>query len=102
MLAEPTEAQLKKIADEKAKAIADQEVIQGEFDSDVAGLLNEFNNGIGSGSRQGSCLPDEEFSVLGKRFVLPVSQACPYLALLRYAVIAMAYLGAARLVSSAI
>ena len=102
MLAGPTEADLKKIADQKAKAIADQAVIQGEFDSDVAGLMNQFNNGVGGGSRQGSCLPDEEFTVMGKRFVLPISKACPYLALLRYAVIAMAYLGAARIVSRAI
>jgi len=102
MLAEPTAADLKKIADQKAQAIADQQVIQQEFDSDVAGLMNQFNSGVGSGSRQGSCLPDEEFTVMGKSFVLPISKACPYLALLRYAVIAMAYLGAARIVSRAI
>lgn len=102
MLAGPTEADLKKLADQKAKAIADQEVIQQEFSTDVAGLMSDFNQGVGSGSRQGSCLPDEEFTVMGKRFVLPISKACPYLALLRYAVIAMAYLGAARIVSRAI
>ncbi|PNG06679.1 hypothetical protein CXL00_07060 [Stutzerimonas stutzeri] len=102
MLAGPTEADLKKLADQKAKAIADQEVIQQEFSTDVAGLMSDFNQGVGSGSRQGSCMPDEEFTVMGKRFVLPISKACPYLALLRYAVIAMAYLGAARIVSRAI
>lgn len=102
MLAEPTAADLKKIADQKAQAIADQQVIQQEFDSDVAGLMNQFNSGVSSGSRQGACLPDEQFTVMGKSFALPISKACPYLALLRYAVIAMAYLGAARILSRAI
>lgn len=99
LMAEPTDQERSemqgKIDAQKSAMQANQEAM----DSKVNDLLSGFKSastGVGSGG--GKCLPDIKFSVLGHSLTLPFSKACDALSFLRYAVLAAAYLFAARVV----
>lgn len=72
---------------------------QEAMDSKVSDLLSGFKSAsTGAGSGGGKCLPDIKFSVFGHSLTLAFSSACDALSFLRYAVLAAAYLFAARVV----
>ncbi|HCF7371494.1 TPA: attachment protein [Pseudomonas aeruginosa] len=95
----PTDKEKKDLQDlidqQQKKIDAEQQAL----DSKVDGLFSDFKQTASGSSAQGQCLTDVQFDVLGSSFTLPFSQVCEFLHLFRFAVIAMAYLAAARIVS---
>lgn len=75
---------------------------QKEMDDKVSSLVSQFQSSTGSSSSGGKCFEDKNFSVKGHSFVLPFSQVCPMLEWFRYALLAVAYLIALRIVSKEI
>jgi len=75
---------------------------QKEMDDKVSSLVSQFQSSTGSSSSGGKCFEDKTFTVSGHSFVLPFSQVCPMLEWFRYALLAVAYLIALRIVSKEI
>jgi hypothetical protein len=75
---------------------------QKEMDDKVSSLVSQFQSSTGSSSSAGKCFEDKTFTVSGHSFVLPFSQVCPMLEWFRYALLAVAYLIALRIVSKEI
>lgn len=71
---------------------------QADLDSSVGSLVSNFESAA-TASTGGKCFEDKTIPVNGYSFVLPFSQACPYLEWFRYAVLATAYLIALRIVT---
>jgi len=71
---------------------------QTALDDSVTSYLSNFESTAISTSG-GSCFTDTNVSFHGSSFVLPWSKVCPYLIYLRYGLILVAYLGAARMLS---
>lgn len=71
---------------------------QKSLDDGVGSLVASFESSA-STSTGGKCFEDKTFSTNGISFTLPFSQACPYLEWFRYAVLAVAYLIALRIVT---
>ncbi|WP_296185811.1 virulence factor TspB C-terminal domain-related protein [Pseudomonas sp. UBA1879] len=97
--AEPTAKE--KAASDQAiqKEVAEVEANQQQMDSDVSGLLSGFKAAAQPGSAGGKCYPDKEFEISGRTVAMPFSKICDPLILLRYAIIAGAYLLAARILT---
>lgn len=81
------------------KQTDDVQASQDKLDSDVTGLLSGFKAAATSGGSGAVCYPDKEFQVYGHTIVMPFTKICDPLLLLRYAVIAGAYLLAARILT---
>lgn len=45
-----------------------------------------------------ACVPDQSFTVVGFAVLLPFSRVCPYLAMLRFVIVSLAYLTAALII----
>ncbi|MCP1445497.1 hypothetical protein J3D54_004629 [Pseudomonas sp. GGS8] len=80
---------------QKSAMQANQEAMDSKV-NDLLGGFKSASTGVGSGG--GKCLPDIKFSVLGHSLTLAFSKTCDALSFLRYAVLAAAYLFAARVV----
>lgn len=84
-----------------AKIAAQQTVLdtaQTDLDTSVSSYLSTFESSA-SASTGGACFTDTNVSFHGSSFVLPWSKVCPLLIYLRYGLILVAYLGAARMLS---
>jgi len=81
------------------KQVDEVQASQDKLDSDVTGLLSGFKAAATSGGSGAVCYPDKEFQVYGHTIVMPFTKVCDPLLLLRYAVIAGAYLLAARILT---
>jgi hypothetical protein len=81
------------------KEVNEVQAAQDQMDSDVSGLLSGFKAAATSGGAGGKCYPDKEFTIKGSTIAMPFSKICEPLILLRYALIAGAYLIAARILS---
>lgn len=99
LMAEPTDEQKAKFEQSKVAEQAKVDSLQDDLDQKVGGLFADFKSKATGGNYPGQCLEDKQVDIMGTAFVFPFSKACPYLYLLRYAIIAMAYLAAARIVS---
>ncbi|MCQ2990929.1 hypothetical protein NLO72_17065 [Pseudomonas tremae] len=93
---------------DKEKAGRDQEIKkqndimqegQEVLDSQVSGFLSKFMAAGGGGFGGGKCYPDKQVSIGGRTIQLPFSQICDPLIILRYGLLAAAYLAAARILS---
>jgi hypothetical protein len=97
--AEPT-AKEKSASDQAIqKEVAQVEANQQQLDSDVSGLLSGFKAAAQPGGAGGKCYPDKEFEISGRTVAMPFSKICDPLILLRYAIVAGAYLLAARILT---
>ncbi|KPB97806.1 virulence factor TspB C-terminal domain-related protein [Pseudomonas amygdali pv. lachrymans] len=72
---------------------------QDQLDSQVSGFLSKFMSAGTGNYGGGKCYPDKQFSIGGQTLQLPFSQICDPLVILRYGLIAAAYLAAARILS---
>lgn len=64
----------------------------------LSGLKTASSGNVSGGS--GPCLPDYPIAFLGKTLVMEFSALCPYLLIFRFGLLFIAYLGAARIVST--
>lgn len=72
---------------------------QAELDSQVNTLLGEFMSATSGGTGGGAqCMPDVPISVMGHTVTMEFAKACEAISFVRYAVLAMAYLFAARII----
>lgn len=81
-----------------SKQVEVLEKSQSELDSQVSGFMSGFTS-AGGGGFGGTCYPDKQISVAGHSLSLPFSKACDPLIILRYGILAAAYLSAARILS---
>ncbi|MFS2123367.1 virulence factor TspB C-terminal domain-related protein [Pseudomonas sp. Pseusp97] len=102
LMAEPSDEEKSKFEQDKAAEISKVDALQDELDDKASGLFADFQAKATGNQYGGQCLADKSLEVFGATFTLPLSKICPYLVLLRYALIAMAYLAAARIVSRGI
>ncbi|KPZ03862.1 hypothetical protein ALP50_200229 [Pseudomonas syringae pv. spinaceae] len=72
---------------------------QDQLDSQVSGFLSKFMSAGSGNYGGGKCYPDKQVSIGGHSLQLPFSQICDPLVILRYGLIAAAYLAAARILS---
>ncbi|WP_164329131.1 virulence factor TspB C-terminal domain-related protein [Pseudomonas viridiflava] len=72
---------------------------QDKMDSDVSGFISKFTSAGSGGYGGGKCYPDKQVSIAGRTVQLPFSQICDPLVILRYGLLAAAYLAAARILS---
>ncbi|WP_161495513.1 virulence factor TspB C-terminal domain-related protein, partial [Pseudomonas syringae] len=72
---------------------------QDQLDSQVSGFLSKFMSAGSGGYGGGKCYPDKQISIAGRTVQLPFSQICDPLIILRYGLLAAAYLAAARILS---
>ncbi|RMO25785.1 virulence factor TspB C-terminal domain-related protein [Pseudomonas savastanoi] len=72
---------------------------QDQLDSQVSGFLSKFMSAGSGNYGGGKCYPDKQVSIGGHTLQLPFSQICDPLVILRYGLIAAAYLAAARILS---
>ncbi len=98
----PTDAEKLEIKNLTDAAYAANEESQGVLDSKVNGLLNGLKSAGSGNSSHGSgvCLPDYPISFMRTTFVMEFSKLCPILAMFRFGLLFIAYLGAARIVST--
>ena len=93
----------KDLADLKASTAAYQakaEVNQSELDSTANGVLSQFRSAASTGGGSvNKCLPDYSDSIMGHSISLKFSSVCEYLSGIRYAILAICYLIAARRMS---
>jgi hypothetical protein len=82
-----------------AAAYAALDVHQSELDAQANSLLGQFKGSTsGGGPGGGKCLPDIPFTAMGHTMVMEFSKTCDSISFIRYAVLAAAYLFAARIV----
>lgn len=85
-----------KVADSENKIVEEQQ----KLDQKVTALIADFKAGSAPGSvGSGVCFPDYPIQFLDRQIILPFSQVCPFLSLLAKAMLVVAYLAAARIVS---
>ncbi|WP_259640223.1 virulence factor TspB C-terminal domain-related protein, partial [Pseudomonas syringae] len=72
---------------------------QDQLDSQVSGFLSKFMSAGSGNYGGGKCYPDKQVLIGGHTLQLPFSQICDPLVILRYGLIAAAYLAAARILS---
>jgi hypothetical protein len=96
----PPDSELTATWDAKiAKSQADVATAQTAMDTQVNTLLGGFTAATsGGGAGAGKCLPDVPFSVMGHTMSMEFSKACDSISFVRMAILAMAYLFAARIV----
>jgi hypothetical protein len=98
----PTAAEKQEFDALSDAAYAANDQNQSDLDSKVNGLLSGLktasSGNVSNGS--GACLPDYPIAFLGKTIVMEFSALCPYLAIFRFGLLFIAYLGAARIVST--
>jgi len=95
----PTVKQKADFQAEIDKQTAGLDANQKTMDDSVTSLVSRFQSAASGSGAGGKCFDDKTFSIQGFSIVLPFSQACPYLEWFRYAVLAIAYLIALRIVS---
>ncbi|WP_265332455.1 virulence factor TspB C-terminal domain-related protein, partial [Pseudomonas syringae] len=95
----PTEKE--KLGRDKEIAIQQDFIQEGQdqLDSQVSGFLSKFMSAGSGGYGGGKCYPDKQISIAGRTVQLPFSQICDPLIILRYGLLAAAYLAAARILS---
>jgi hypothetical protein len=99
LMAAPTDQELSEMQGRVDAQYSAIQANQDSMDSKVNNLLNGFKSAsTGTGGGVGKCLPDIKFSVLGHSVIFAFSKTCEALSFLRYAVLAAAYLFAARVV----
>lgn len=82
-----------------AQANADADAHQSTMDSQVNTLLSGFQSSTGGGGAGGGkCLPDVPVAVMGHTVTMEFSKTCDSISFIRMALLAMAYLVAARIV----
>lgn len=84
-----------KVAAMQAKIDANQATL----DSTVDTLVQTFKSSTSASSSTGKCFVDKSVNVLGRTVVIPFSDVCQYLVMLRYAMLAMAFLISLRMLS---
>lgn len=99
LMAEPSAEEKAKFDQDKSAEFAKVDSLQDSLDQKASGLFADFKVKASGNQYGGQCLADKQVDIMGSAFIFPFSKACPYLYLLRYALIAMAYLYAARIVS---
>lgn len=102
LMAEPSDEEKSKFEQDKAAEATKVDQLQEQLDDKASSLFSDFQAKATGNQYGGRCFDDVSFEFMGSTFTLPASQVCPYLALFRYAVVAMAYLAAARIVSRGI
>ncbi|MCE4068536.1 MULTISPECIES: virulence factor TspB C-terminal domain-related protein [Pseudomonas] len=102
LMADPSDEERSKFEQDKAAETAKVDKLQSDLDDKASSLFSDFQAKASGNQYGGQCLQDKQVDVMGATISLPFSQVCPYIALLRYAVVAMAYLAAARIVSRGI
>lgn len=102
LMKDPTEEEKAKFDQQKTAEFGKVDALQSELDQKASGLFSNFQATASGTQYGGRCLTDKQVDIMGHSFTFPFSQACPYLYLLRYALVAMAYLTAARIVSRGI
>jgi hypothetical protein len=87
-----------------SKSFEDYEDAQSKLDADLGGYFSGFKQAASASNSSGvaQCLPDKTFPFIGQSITLPFSLVCPYLELFRIALIAVAYLAAARIIHTQI
>jgi len=99
LIALPTTAE-KTGRDKEIKIQVDKfQEAQDEMDSQVSGFFSNFTSAGSGGYGGGTCYPDKTIAVAGHSIKLPFSQACDPLIILRYGIIAAAYIAAARIIT---
>lgn len=99
LMAAPTATEQAGMDAKVAKSQQDLADAQTAMDSQVNTLLGGFQAATsGSGAGGGKCLPDVPFSVMGHSMDMEFSKTCDSISFIRLAIIAMAYLFAARVV----
>lgn len=99
LMAGPTAEQQADADAKTAAAYAALDAAQATLDGDANGLFSQFKSSINSGGPgAGKCLPDIPISVMGHSLDMEFSKTCESMSFIRYAVIAMAYLFAARVI----
>lgn len=81
-------------------AEGDYQDIQGEANSDADGFFSDFQSKLNSNSNA-RCPTDIRVAIMDGEIDIPFSKACDFFKLLRVAVLAVAYLAAARIVFAA-
>jgi hypothetical protein len=82
-----------------AKANSELEASQATMDAQASTLLGGFQASTGGGGAGGGkCLPDVPISVMGHAVTMEFSKTCDSISFVRMAILAMAYLFAARIV----
>lgn len=99
LMAAPTDQELSEMQGRVDAQYSAMQVNQDSMDSKVNNLLNGFKSASTGTGGGGKCLPDIKFSVLGHSMTFAFSKTCEALGFLRYAVLAAAYLFAARIVA---
>lgn len=79
-------------------AWAEYDAHQATLDAQASTLLSQFQGAVSGGGGGGICLADVPFAVMGHSMVLEFSRVCEYIEFIRYGVLAVAYLLAARIV----
>lgn len=102
LMAEPSEEEKSKFEQDKAAEATKVDQLQEQLDDKAKTIFSDFQTKASGNQYGGRCFDDVSFEFMGSTFTLPASQVCPYLALFRYAVVAMAYLASARIVSRGI
>lgn len=71
---------------------------QATLDAQTSTLYSQFQGAVSGGGGGGVCLADVPFAVMGHSMVMEFSRVCEYIEFIRYGVLAVAYLLAARIV----
>jgi len=72
---------------------------QKEMDDKVSGLVSAFQSSASGGGGGGQCFKDKTFSAMGHSITLPFSQGCFIFEWVRYAMLALAYIIAFRMIT---
>lgn len=98
-----TAEEKQQVEDQITANITANDAAQTDLDNSLGGYFAEFKQAstVGGGTG-GQCLPDKTFPFIGSTITLPFSLVCPYLELFRIALIAVAYLAAARTIHTQI
>lgn len=81
-----------------AAAYTALDTYQSELDAKTNSLLSQFKGSTSGGGFGGKCLPDVPFTVMSHTMVMEFSKTCDSISFIRHAILAAAYLFAARIV----
>jgi hypothetical protein len=99
LMAGPTPQQEAEQAAKAAAANAALDAAQADLDAKTNTLFSQFKaDTAGSAPGAAKCLPDVPFTVMGHSMDMEFSKACDSISLFRFAVLAAAYLFAARII----
>uniref|UniRef100_UPI00273A7D7F virulence factor TspB C-terminal domain-related protein n=1 Tax=Pseudomonas sp. RW407 TaxID=2202894 RepID=UPI00273A7D7F len=102
LMADPSDEEKSKFEQDKATEETKVDQLQEQLDDKASSIFADFQTKASGSEYGGACLTDQTVDVMGHEITFKWSVACPYLLWLRYALIAMAYFYAARIISRAI